>query len=439
MFNSLRNIGYCKRWVEVQNRDIKFPKCLWHRLQFDDLDMNDELGPWWINASSKKSHHASRKLQLISTQDWASLWSQGLAGVGMQASWYENYQWLPLVFAIPLVAGTAVFTALVVSWSLPLSNVWKLGNSHRSSIVEIRSRGDNKWFCNNRLPGLPSSLKSQRVFQAFQASNFPILSTLRLHHFASRQSKTEGGPVADEKWGSAHCIHKHILDTTWQVCLHPESPLGEITLECYNCGREPQNVESMIQWLPRQCDTSWEGSPVCGILPNSSIHPQGQRNVFLLGFIAAKSDSVVVLCTSQMKYDFRNFAENNLLKTQWVSKHEPGLPLWGNGGVCFSEDPPYLGIEALPSLSLQQCIEGLKKWMRSKLKSPTGNLFPSTKARKLWFFGCMNSIWANWKDSNWDLGQWQPLIEEIRNEKVDFDGCLHHTCFSRKRRYVQML
>ena len=42
-------------------------------------------------------------------------------------------------------------------------------------------------------------------------------------------------------------IHKHILDTTWQVCLHPESPLGEITLECYNCGREPQNVESMIQ------------------------------------------------------------------------------------------------------------------------------------------------------------------------------------------------
>lgn len=201
MFNSLRNIGYCKRWVEVQNRDIKFPKCLWHRLQFDDLDMNDELGPWWINASSKKSHHASRKLQLISTQDWASLWSQGLAGVGMQASWYENYQWLPLVFAIPLVAGTAVFTALVVSWSLPLSNVWKLGNSHRSSIVEIRSRGDNKWFCNNRLPGLPSSLKSQRVFQAFQASNFPILSTLRLHHFASRQSKTEGGPLQMKSGG----------------------------------------------------------------------------------------------------------------------------------------------------------------------------------------------------------------------------------------------
>lgn len=65
--------------------------------------------------------------------------------------------------------------------------------------------------------------------------------------------------------------------------------------------------------------------------------------------------------------------------------------------------------------------------------------FSSTKARKLWFFGCMNSIWANWKDSNWDLGQWQPLIEEIRNEKVDFDGCLHHTCFSRKRRYIQML
>ena len=41
-----------------------------------------------------------------------------------------------------------------------------------------------------------------------------------------------------------------------QVSLHPDSPLGETVLECYNCG--------------------------C-------------RNVFLLGFIPAKNDSVVVL------------------------------------------------------------------------------------------------------------------------------------------------
>lgn len=74
----------------------------------------------------------------------------------------------------------------------------------------MKCRGDGKWFCNNRLPGLPSS-----------------------------------------------CIILHLVRAKQkEVSLHPESPLGEIVLECYNCG---------------------------------------QRNVFLLGFIAAKSDSVVVL------------------------------------------------------------------------------------------------------------------------------------------------
>ncbi|CAE7824692.1 UPF1, partial [Symbiodinium necroappetens] len=74
----------------------------------------------------------------------------------------------------------------------------------------MKCRGDGKWFCNVRLPGLPSS-----------------------------------------------CIILHLVRAKQkEVSLHPESTLGEITLECYNCG---------------------------------------QRNVFLLGFIAAKSDSVVVL------------------------------------------------------------------------------------------------------------------------------------------------
>mmetsp|Transcript_44279 Transcript_44279/g.96215 ORF Transcript_44279/g.96215 Transcript_44279/m.96215 type:complete len:1084 (-) Transcript_44279:275-3526(-) len=74
----------------------------------------------------------------------------------------------------------------------------------------MKCRGDSKWFCNSRLPGLPSS-----------------------------------------------CIILHLVRAKQkEVQLHPNSPLGEIVLECYNCG---------------------------------------QRNVFLLGFIAARSDSVVVL------------------------------------------------------------------------------------------------------------------------------------------------
>lgn len=82
------------------------------------------------------------------------------------------------------------------------------GISDPASVMKCR--GDGKWFCNNRLPGLPSS-----------------------------------------------CIILHLVRAKQkEVQLHSDSPLGEIVLECYNCG---------------------------------------QRNVFLLGFIAAKSDSVVVL------------------------------------------------------------------------------------------------------------------------------------------------
>lgn len=56
-------------------------------------------------------------------------------------------------------------------------------------------------------------------------------------------------------------MHEPSHPSSWhgpppQVCLHPDSPLGETILECYNCG---------------------------------------SRNLFLMGFVPAKADSVVVL------------------------------------------------------------------------------------------------------------------------------------------------
>ena len=54
----------------------------------------------------------------------------------------------------------------------------------------------------------------------------------------------------------SHIVHHLVKSKHKEVSLHPESPLGDTVLECYNCG--------------------------C-------------RNVFLLGFIPAKNDSVVVL------------------------------------------------------------------------------------------------------------------------------------------------
>lgn len=70
--------------------------------------------------------------------------------------------------------------------------------------------------------------------------------------------------VESNKWfcnscgtsSGSHIVQHLVRAKNNQVCLHPDSPLGETILECYNCG---------------------------------------SRNVFLLGFVPAKSDSVVVL------------------------------------------------------------------------------------------------------------------------------------------------
>lgn len=59
---------------------------------------------------------------------------------------------------------------------------------------------------------------------------------------------------------SSHIINHLVRARHKEVCLHSQSPLGDTTLECYNCGT---------------------------------------KNVFLLGFIPAKSDTVVVLLCRQ--------------------------------------------------------------------------------------------------------------------------------------------
>eukprot|EP00526_Cylindrotheca_closterium_P002683 CAMPEP_0113620490 /NCGR_PEP_ID=MMETSP0017_2-20120614/10445_1 /TAXON_ID=2856 /ORGANISM="Cylindrotheca closterium" /LENGTH=1013 /DNA_ID=CAMNT_0000530163 /DNA_START=281 /DNA_END=3322 /DNA_ORIENTATION=- /assembly_acc=CAM_ASM_000147 len=56
--------------------------------------------------------------------------------------------------------------------------------------------------------------------------------------------------------GGSHLVHHLVRSRSHQVRLHPESPLGDTVLECYNCG---------------------------------------SKNVFLLGFVPASSSSVVVL------------------------------------------------------------------------------------------------------------------------------------------------
>ena len=74
----------------------------------------------------------------------------------------------------------------------------------------------------------------------------------------------EGGSGAQSGWfcnssggtSGSHIVQHLVRSRCREVCLHKDSPLGETLLECYNCGN---------------------------------------RNVFMLGFIPAKAESVVVL------------------------------------------------------------------------------------------------------------------------------------------------
>lgn len=92
---------------------------------------------------------------------------------------------------------------------------------------------------------------------------------------------------------AAHIINHLVRTRHKEVALHPDGPLGDAVLECYNCG--------------------------C-------------RNVFLLGFIPAKADSVVVLlcrqpCASQsnqkdMEWDVSQWQPliNDRMFLSWIVK-----------------------------------------------------------------------------------------------------------------------
>uniref|UniRef100_K3X0E4 Upf1 domain-containing protein n=1 Tax=Globisporangium ultimum (strain ATCC 200006 / CBS 805.95 / DAOM BR144) TaxID=431595 RepID=K3X0E4_GLOUD len=93
--------------------------------------------------------------------------------------------------------------------------------------------------------------------------------------------------VASDKWfcnsrgntSGSHIIQHLVRSKNKEVSLHPESPLGETVLECYNCG--------------------------C-------------RNVFLLGFIPAKQDSVVVLLCRDPCLQMNALKDMSWDMSQWL-------------------------------------------------------------------------------------------------------------------------
>ncbi|CAN6461229.1 unnamed protein product [Victoria cruziana] len=76
----------------------------------------------------------------------------------------------------------------------------------------------------------------------------------------------------------SHIVNHLVRAKHKEVCLHKDSPLGETILECYNCG--------------------------C-------------RNVFLLGFISAKTESVVVLLCREPCLNVNALKDMNWDLSQW--------------------------------------------------------------------------------------------------------------------------
>jgi regulator of nonsense transcripts 1 len=107
--------------------------------------------------------------------------------------------------------------------------------------------------------------------------------------------------VETNKWfcngTNSHLIHHLVRSRSHQVQLHPESPLGDTVLECYNCGSKnsfvlgfvPASASSVVVLLCRVCvetvpglkDMDWE---------LSQWHPLIQDRQFLNWLIKTPSD-----------------------------------------------------------------------------------------------------------------------------------------------------
>lgn len=115
--------------------------------------------------------------------------------------------------------------------------------------------------------------------------------------------------VESKKWfcnavsgsGGSHLVHHLVRSRSHQVQLHPESPLGDTVLECYNCasknvfvlGFVPASSSSVVVLLCRVCvetvpalkDMEWE---------LSQWHPLIQDRKFLPWLIKVASDKLLL-------------------------------------------------------------------------------------------------------------------------------------------------
>eukprot|EP00536_Pseudo-nitzschia_multiseries_P017192 jgi/Psemu1/224056/e_gw1.1423.1.1 len=136
--------------------------------------------------------------------------------------------------------------------------------------------------------------------------------------------------VETKKWfcnacvgsGGSHLVHHLVRSRSHQVQLHPESPLGETVLECYNCtsknvfvlGFVPASSSSVVVLLCRVCvetvpalkDMDWE---------LAQWHPLIQDRKFLPWLIKVPSDKLLLRS--------RDITQSQMAKLEELWKNEP--------------------------------------------------------------------------------------------------------------------
>ena len=122
--------------------------------------------------------------------------------------------------------------------------------------------------------------------------------------------------------GGSHLVHHLVRSRSHQVRLHPESPLGDTVLECYNCGCKnvfllgfvPASSSSVVVLLCRVCvetvpalkDMDWE---------LAQWHPLIQDRKFLPWLIKAPSDKHLLRA--------RDISQGQMTKMEELWKKEP--------------------------------------------------------------------------------------------------------------------
>jgi regulator of nonsense transcripts 1 len=122
--------------------------------------------------------------------------------------------------------------------------------------------------------------------------------------------------------GGSHLVHHLVRSRSHQVKLHPESPLGDTVLECYNCasknafvlGFVPASSSSVVVLLCRVCvetvpalkDMDWE---------LAQWHPLIQDRKFLPWLIKVPSDKLLLRA--------RDLSQAQMTKLEELWKNEP--------------------------------------------------------------------------------------------------------------------